>query len=158
MVRWAWRLFRREWRRQALVLCLLMVAVAAMTVGLGVASNATNLKADPTFGTANTIITLTGSGSGSGTGLASDIASIQNRFGTVDVITHTSIPVPGSVSTVDLRAQNPHGPYGSVTLRLVSGQFPSGAGQVAVTRDVANTFGLHVGSIWNEGGRTRRAS
>ena len=62
MIRWAWRLFRREWRRQALVLALLVVAVAAMTVGLGVASNATNQKADPTFGTANTILNLPGTG------------------------------------------------------------------------------------------------
>ena len=53
IVRWAWRLFRREWRRQALVLTLLVVAVAATIVGLGVASNAINLKADPVFGTAN---------------------------------------------------------------------------------------------------------
>ena len=50
MARWAWRLFRREWRSQALVLALLIVAIAATTVGLGVASNASNLKADPTFG------------------------------------------------------------------------------------------------------------
>ena len=152
MVRWAWRLFRREWRRQALVLSLLMLAVAATTIGLGVASNASNLKADPTFGTANTIITLPGSD----TSLAADIASIQNRFAAVDVIAHQSIPVPGSVSTVDLRAQNPDGPYGRVTLRLDSGHYPTGAGQVAVTSGVADTFGLHVGSVWNEGDRTLR--
>ena len=73
MARWAWRLFRREWRRQALVLALLIVAIAATTVGLGVASNASNLKADPTFGTANTIITLPGSDPN----LAADIAAIS---------------------------------------------------------------------------------
>ena len=29
VIRWAWRLFRREWRQQLLVLTLLMIAVAA---------------------------------------------------------------------------------------------------------------------------------
>jgi putative ABC transport system permease protein len=150
MVRWSWRLFRREWRRQALVLGLLIVAVAATTVGLGVASNASNLKADPMFGTANTILALPGSD----TGLASDIAAVQDRFGTIDVIAHQNISVPGSVSAVDLRAENPNGPYGRATLRLDSGRYPGGPGEVAVTSNVANTFDLHVGSLWNEGGRT----
>src|SRR5215470_8994241 len=79
MVRWAWRLFRREWRQQALVLALLTVAVAATIVGLGVASNASELKADPTFGTANTILSLPGSDPS----LAADIAAIRQRFSTI---------------------------------------------------------------------------
>ena len=33
VLRWAWRLFRREWRQQSIVLALLLVAVAATTVG-----------------------------------------------------------------------------------------------------------------------------
>jgi putative ABC transport system permease protein len=143
-------LFRREWRRQALVLALLIVAIAATTVGLGVASNASNLKADPTFGTSSTIITLPGSDPS----LAADIAAIRHRFRTVDVIAHRPIPIPGSVSTVDLRAENPNGPFGQVTVRLDSGRYPSGPGQVAVTSEVAKDFGLHVGSLWKEGGRT----
>ena len=40
VVRWSWRLFRREWRQQALVLSLLTVAVAA---AIGIASAAYNL-------------------------------------------------------------------------------------------------------------------
>jgi putative ABC transport system permease protein len=149
MVRWAWRLFRREWRQQALILALLMVAVAATIVGLGVASNATQLKADPTFGTANTIVSLHGSDSS----LSADMAAIQSRFGTIDVISHRNLPVAGSVADLDLRAQNPYGPYGRVTLRLDSGRFPSGPNEIAVTHNVAQTFGLHLGSTWNEGGR-----
>jgi putative ABC transport system permease protein len=152
MVRWAWRLFRREWRQQALVLALLTVAVAATIVGLGVASNAAELKADPTFGTANTIITLPGSDSQ----LAADVAALQGRFGAVDVIGHQNIPVPGSVADIDLRAQNPRGRYGQPTLRLNSGRYPVGPDEVAVTHDVATTFGLQVGSVWNENGRSRR--
>jgi putative ABC transport system permease protein len=152
MVRWAWRLFRREWRQQALMLALLVVAVAGTIVGLGVASNASQLKADPTFGTSNTIITIPGTAPN----LNADLATIQRQFGAVDVIAHQNIAVPGSVANIDLRAENPNGPYGRVTLRLDSGRYPSGRGEVAVTNDVANTFGLHVGGAWNEGGRTWR--
>lgn len=39
MDRWAWRLFRREWRQQLLVLVLIGVAVAATVLAAGVATN-----------------------------------------------------------------------------------------------------------------------
>ena len=39
VVRWAWRLFRREWRQQLLVLALIIVAVTATIVGSAVATN-----------------------------------------------------------------------------------------------------------------------
>jgi putative ABC transport system permease protein len=150
MARWAWRLFRREWRRLALVLALLIVAIAATIVGLGVASNSANLKADPTFGTANTIITLPGSDPK----LAADIAAIQHRFGPVEAIAHRPIPIPGSVSAIDLRAENPDGSFGHVMLRLDAGRYPDGPSQIALTSGVAADYGLRVGSLWNEGGRT----
>ena len=38
--RWGWRLFRRGWRQQLLVLSLLTVAVAATIWGAGVVTNA----------------------------------------------------------------------------------------------------------------------
>lgn len=152
MARWAWRLFRREWRQQALVLALLIVAIAATTVGLGVASNASNLKADPAFGTADTIITLPGSDPH----LTADIAAIRYRFGAAEVVAHRPIPIPGSVSSLDLRAEDPAGPFGGVTVRLDSGRYPTGPGEVAVTHDVATEFGLRVGSRWNAGGRALR--
>jgi putative ABC transport system permease protein len=150
MIRWAWRLFRREWRRQVLVLALLVVAVAAMIVGLGVASNAANQKADPTFGRANAVLNL----SGSDRSLSADIAAIRDRFGTVDVVTHRSVAVPGSVSTIDLRAEDPRGPYIHVTLRLDAGRYPTGPGEVALANNVADTIGLHLGGVWSEGGQS----
>ncbi|MGH9296313.1 MAG: hypothetical protein ACRD0B_13355, partial [Acidimicrobiales bacterium] len=39
MNRWAWRLFRREWRQQLLLFALITVAVAATVLGAGVATN-----------------------------------------------------------------------------------------------------------------------
>jgi putative ABC transport system permease protein len=150
--RWAWRLFRREWRQQVLVLALLIVAIAGTVVGLGVASNTDQLKHDPVFGSANTIIELPGSDPY----LSSDIAAIQGRFGVIDVVAHQNIPIPGSVSSIDLRAENPQGPYGNVTVHLDSGHFPNGVAQVAVTKDVSDLLGLHLGDSWSAGGRTLR--
>jgi putative ABC transport system permease protein len=152
VARWAWRLFKREWHRQALILILLMVAIAATDIGLGVASNASNLKADPSFGTANTIINL----DGSDPALAADISAIQSRFGPVDVIAHQTVPIPGSVSSVDIRSENPYGPFDHVTVRLDHGHYPTGPGEVAVSGDVAQTLGLHVGSLWSAGSRSLR--
>lgn len=152
MGRWAWRLFRREWRQQVLVLVLLIVAVAGTVVGLGVASNADQLKHNPLFGTANTIIGLTGSDPH----LSTDIAALQSRFGAVDVVVHENMPIPGSVSNIDLRAEDPHAQYGDVTMRLDSGRYPTGAGEVAITKDVASLLGLRIGSEWTGAGRTRQ--
>jgi putative ABC transport system permease protein len=152
MRRWAWRLFRREWRQQVLVLALLTVAVAGTVVALGVASNTDPLKQNSVFGTANTIIQLPGSDPA----LTADIAAIQSRFGPVDVIAHRNVPIPGSVSSVDLRAEDPHGTYSHVTVRLDSGRFPRGAGEVALTQDVSQLLGLHVGDMWSGGGQTLR--
>ena len=39
VIRWAWRLLRREWRQQLLILGLITVAVAATFVGAAVATN-----------------------------------------------------------------------------------------------------------------------
>jgi putative ABC transport system permease protein len=150
VVRWAWRLFQREWTRQTLILVLLTLAVAATTMGLAVVSNIISLKADPTFGTANTIIGLSSPGSQ----LPADLAAARARFGTIDVVEHQSISVPGSISNVDIRAANPNGPFVHATFRLDAGRFPTGPDQVAVTGDVAQTFGLHLGSTWQQNGRS----
>lgn len=60
VVRWAWRLFRREWRQQLLVLALLAVAVSATILGAAVATNTPSSPNAATFGTANHLVTLPG--------------------------------------------------------------------------------------------------
>lgn len=152
VVRWGWRLFRREWRRHVLVLAMLTVAVAATIVGLGTATNASALKADPAFGTASTIITLRASDPL----LAADIDAIRAKAGEVDVVAHQQISVPGSVSTVDLRDQAPGGTFNRLTLRLDSGRYPTGPDEVAVTSGTAKLFDLRIGSSWTANGRARR--
>ena len=150
VIRWAWRMFRREWRQQMLVLALIVVALAATVVGAAVATN-TPPPAGAGFGTAQDMATLPG-----GPHLASQIAVLQQDAGPVDVIENQAVAIPGSINTYDLRAQDPHGAFGQPMLSLVSGHYPAGPGQVAVTDGVAATFKLTVGGMWHQGGQTRQ--
>ncbi len=152
VVRWGWRLARREWRRHVLILASLTVAVAATIVGLGTASNAAKLKADPVFGTATSLIILPGNDPQ----LSADLAVIRARVGPLDVVAHQQVSVPGSVSTIDLRDQSPSGTFDQGTLRLDSGHYPTGPGQVAVTSGTANLFRLRIGGSWTANGRAWR--
>jgi putative ABC transport system permease protein len=142
VVRWSWRLFRREWRQQLLVLALLTMAVAATTAGLAVAVNATS--------PGETRITLPGSDPR----LGDDIVALRQAYGPVTVAHHQRITVPGSVSRVDLRAQDHTGNH--PTLRLRSGRFPAAANEVALTDGVSRLLDLRVGGTWHEGGRALR--
>jgi putative ABC transport system permease protein len=150
VVRWAWRLFRHEWRQQLLVLALLTVAVAASILGAAIGTN-TPPPANAGFGTANYLITLPGSDRH----LTADIAAIKAHFGTVDVIENASLAT-GTVQGAQLRAQDPSGPYGRPMLALVSGRYPSGADEVAMTSQLASTFSLRIGGVWEQGGHTWR--
>jgi putative ABC transport system permease protein len=150
MTRWAWRLLRREWRQQLLVLLLIAIAVAVTTVGVGVSTN-TPLSPYVGFGSAKDLATF----SNDGASTKAKISSWHQKYGAVDVIENETVTVPGSVDTFDLRAQNSHGPYGQSLLSLVSGHFPTTATQAAVTSGVASDFHLRVGSHWREAGVTR---
>jgi putative ABC transport system permease protein len=151
VIRWAWRMFRREWRQQLLVLALIVVAVAAIVVGSAVASD-TPPPANAGFGTATDMATF----QAPDPHLAGQIAALQHRFGQVDLIENQAVAIPGSIDTYDLRAQNPHGPYGRPLLSLVSGHYPAGPGQVAVTSGVASALHLTIGSSLQSGGQSRR--
>jgi putative ABC transport system permease protein len=148
VIRWAWRLLRREWRQQLLILALIAVAVAVTFVASAVATD-TQVPATAGFGTAQDLATF----SDSGPQLAAQIAALEHRFGRVDVIENQTLSVPGTVQTYELRAQNPHGSFGGPMLSLVSGHYPATAGQVAVTSGLASQFRLTVGDAWRVGGR-----
>ncbi len=152
--RWGWRLFRREWRQQLLVLGLLTVAVAATIWGASVVTN-TQLP-NPnyaTFGTAAALVTLPGTDPH----LAADIAAIQGRWGPADLIENQDIAT-GTTQPVQLRAERPHGHYNSPLLGLVSGTYPAGPGQVALTSQVAALYGTHAGGTWRAAGTTWRVT
>ena len=72
------------------------------------------------------------------------------------MIENESVPVPGTQNTFDLRAQDPHGPFGGPLLSLVSGRYPANPDQIAVTSGVAADFNLSIGRSWTVGGVTRR--
>ena len=151
VTRWAWRLFRREWRQQLLVLALIIVAVAATVLGAAVATN-TPPPANAGFGTAGDLATF----QARDPHLATQIAVLRHHFGRVDVIENQTVAIPGSISTYNLRAQDPHGPFGQPMLSLVTGHYPTGPGQVAVTDGVAATFNLTIGDVWHQGGKARQ--
>jgi putative ABC transport system permease protein len=103
MVRWAWRLFRREWRQQLLVLALVAVAVAGTVLGAGVAVN-TPPTSNTGFGAANHLVTLPGSAPH----LAADLAAMRAHFGPTEVIENEAF-ANGTVQGGQLRAQDPTG-------------------------------------------------
>jgi putative ABC transport system permease protein len=142
VIRWAGRMFRREWRQQLLVLTLLTVAVAAAIGSITVAYN--TLPADNSdFGSANMVLSFDGSDPQK---LQAGLDAAKKWFGTIDVIGHDSVAVPGSVETVDYRSQSPHGAYGDDLLALRRGRYPSGPREVAVTDGVAKSLRLEIGS------------
>jgi putative ABC transport system permease protein len=148
--RWAWRLFRREWRQQMLVLALIMVAVAATVLGSAVATD-NPLPASAGFGTAQDAATFPGADPH----IAARIAALHHRFGPVDVIADETLPIPGSVGSYDLRAQDPHGAFGQPMLDLLSGRYPVAASQVALSPALASQLGLSTGDTWHQGGKAQ---
>ena len=145
VVRWASRLFRREWRQQVLVLALLTVTVAA---AIGVATAAYNLApvtGNAEFGTANHSFVLEDADPDS---LQPLVAAGEEDFGAVDAIGHRAVAVPGSVDTLDYRAQDPDGPYGSPLLDLRDGRYPASEDEIAVTDGVAKTFDAGIGATF----------
>ncbi len=163
MVRWGWRLFRREWRQQLLILLLIIVAVAAVVVGSAVAVN-TPPPANAGFGTAHDLATFNlspapskpvhGSGKNTLAYAQSQIAYLEHHFGRVQVIENQNLTVPGSTQTYDLRSQDPHGPYGGPMLQLLSGHYPTGSDQIAITPGLASALNLHIGDTWSQGHKT----
>src|SRR5262245_13218013 len=114
IVRWAGRLFRREWRQQLLLLTLLTVAVTVAIGSITVAHN-TVPAGNGEFGSANQILSLDGSDPQN---LQAGIDTAKRSFGTIDVIGHRSVPVPGSVEKIDYRSQVPGGAYSHDLLAL----------------------------------------
>lgn len=146
MARWAWRMFRREWRQHLIMLSLITVAVAGTVIGSAVAVNASP-PVTAGFGTANHLVHL----DGADPRLSRDLAALRSRFGALDVIEDQQVAT-GLSQGVQLRTQNPDGPYGSPLLALVSGRYPSAAGQVAVTGALGSALDLRIGGTWHDGG------
>src|SRR5271154_5390291 len=153
VIRWGWRLFRREWRQQLLVLGLLTVAVAATVWGASVVTNSQIPPGYPTFGTGAAQVTLPGTDPH----LTADIAAIAGRWGPADLIEKQNITT-GTRQSVQVRSESAHGHYNSPLLSLVSGTYPAGPGQVALTSQVGAKHGAHLGGSWRFAGTTWRVT
>src|SRR5262245_12966316 len=141
VVRWAWRMFRREWRQQLLVVALLAVSVGVAVAGISAAYNAPR-PGTAKFGLARELLRLDGSNAPA---LRAAIADARRQLGPVEVIGRRFARVPGSTQRVEYRAQDPHGRYGRPMLALRDGRYPMGAGEAAVTDGVAGTLRLRIG-------------
>src|SRR5512132_1581870 len=80
VVRWAVRLFRREWRQQVLVLCLLTVAVIGTSFAVCATYDVAG-SSDATFGRADQLIRFDGTDPAT---LDARLAAARRWFGTVD--------------------------------------------------------------------------
>ena len=151
LVRWSIRLFRRDWRQQLLVLSLLTLAVAATIVGIAIGTNATS-TVQAELGSASHLLTI----EGHAPKLSADLDAARSAFGTIEVINHQNVAVPGSVAPLDLRDQDPHGAFAQSTLRLVAGRYPTGPDEAAVTDDAATALDTQVGGAVRTGDRSRQ--
>ena len=106
-----------------------------------------------TYGTAAASVTLPGTDPR----LAADIAAVTGRWGPADLIENQAL-ANGTTQPVQLRAESPHGHYTSPLLGLVSGSYPAGPGQVALTSQVAALYGAHTGGTWQAAGATWRVT
>jgi len=151
LVRWAWRMLRREWRQQILVVALLTVAVAAAIGSIILVYN-TSPAFDGEFGSASGLLYFNGSNPQA---LEAALASTEESFGTTDVVGHRKVAVPGGVETVDFRSQDLDGPYGGDLLALRRGSYPARPGEVALTEGVAELLNVRLGATLGLDGRRR---
>ena len=144
--RWGWRMYRREWRQQVLIVGLLALTIAATVVTAAAAYNLTPGQSDDEFGSATHYVTTVEPLDA--TTAAVFIAAAEDWFGEIDVIGRRRVPVPGSVDPVEIRTQDPQGPFGGPILALREGRYPTGADETALTDGLASSFGLSIGGTF----------
>ena len=130
VLRWAWRLFRRDWRQQLLVLALLVVAVGAATTVATIATNAA-AKSNPKFGAASGMAVLDATNPMTA---RTQVANARDRFGHVDVISHRSVNVPGAADSLDLARAGSQRRAESSAAFVASGSLPQGRERGGVDR------------------------
>jgi putative ABC transport system permease protein len=150
VTRWAWRLFRRQWRGQALLLSLLTLAVGAAAGSVSAVYNLAPTEGNARFGSANHALEFEDPDPASAAG---DVAAAREWFDTIDVISRQFQSLPGLFEPVEFRVQDPDGPLSSPMLALVAGRFPSTAAEVSVTAGAAETYGVTVGASVEFGDR-----
>ena len=137
VVRWAWRMFRREWRQQ------ILVRRAPRRRGRGRDRQrhdrlqlGRRRRRRVRLGQPPARVRRRRSAKSS-----RRASTPQEAFGTIDVIGHRSFAVPGGVETVEFRAQDPRRRVRGRAARAPPRQLPGGPRQVAVTDGVAELLG-----------------
>ena len=143
VARWAWRLFRREWRQQTLVLTLLSATVAAAIGFMSAAYTMAPVSGNAEFGSASDFLQFEDPDPQA---VQASVDAARQQFGTIDVIGHREIAVPGVFRPIDLRAQEPNGRYTAPLLDLRRGSYPTGSDQIAVTDGLAVILQVELGS------------
>jgi putative ABC transport system permease protein len=150
-VRWAWRLFRREWRQQLVVLTLITVAVAASVAAAAVTVNAVSTS-DGQGGGATALVHIDASDPAAA---ARAVEVARQRFGVVEEVSHREVTLPGRADPLDVRAQDPNGVYGHSTLAVLEGRFPTSPVEVALTDGAASALSARIGDRVELGGVAR---
>ena len=143
VVRWSWRLFRRDWRQHLLIVVLLTASVAASVGFSSAAYNVAPASGNAEFGDATHFFRFDNTDP---TAVRAQLDAGAEWFGTIDAIGHRDVPVPGTEQTVDYRSQDPDGPFGGPMLGLHSGRYPIDDTEAAVTQSIADLVGATVGA------------
>ena len=150
MLRWAWRLARRETPQQLLLVTLLSLACAVSVGGLTAAHQLAGAADVGEFGTASAVLDLTQTDERS---LALDVPAARSQLGTVDVVRRQSLTVPGLFEPVELRQQAVPGHFTRPLVAVVGGRLPTAPGEVALAPDLATILGSALGRDVQLGGR-----
>ena len=152
VVRWATRMFRRDWRAAA---PSLPRSSSSPSLPRSAASRSPTTRFPPTTATSARRTKCSRFDPSDPQKLQTALDSARESFGTVDVIGHHSVSVPGSVETLDYRSQTPDGTYTGELLALRSGSYPQEPGEVAVTDGAAESLRLEIGSTLALDGQRR---
>ena len=151
VVRWSWRLFRREWRAQLIVLCLATVAVAAAIVGSTMAVRATSDTAGE-FGNARAVIQLFSEDPAATVATA---VALTSTYDGAERIDHQRWTVPGSTAAIDARSFDPGQHLVAPMIGLLDGRYPEATGEVALTHRVATLLDVRLGGTVTLAGADR---
>ncbi|HZB41967.1 MAG TPA: FtsX-like permease family protein [Ilumatobacter sp.] len=143
VARWAYRLVRREWRQYALIVVLLAVSVSASVLLSSAAYSIAPAAGQAEFGDATQMLYLVDNPSPSEIDVW--VAAGAEAFGTIDVIGHRTVAVPGSTRNVEYRVADVNGTFVTPMLDLRSGRTPAGGNEAAMTDGVAELLSVTIG-------------
>lgn len=139
VLRWAVRLFRRDWRSQALVLVLLSLAVALAVAGATIAFNILEVSQRSGVGAANHVISVERPDPAD---IPLVIAAAEETLGEVEDVRVWDVDVPGLFESLEVRHQELNGRYSGPTLAVVEGRTPAADDEIAVTDRFAAALGV----------------